>query len=132
MPRIETYEDLVEFIRGCHNSVLAKKSGHVTQIWEDGEITSQNSGELLWMRGLHSLLGGIPNLRLPMPVSFRDGSHFYAYVSGEDAVYIARAIVRIVKRYNGTNAIDVDLADVQSYALGVERKAQLHAPRGAA
>ena len=129
MQEIENYEDLIEFIRGCHNPTLARKSGYVTQIWEDGEITSQKSGELLWMRGLHSLLGGIPNLRLPMPVSFRDGSHFYAYVSDEDAVSIARAIVSIVKRYNGTEAIAVDLSHVQSYALGVERKVQLHAPK---
>ncbi len=132
MQEIENYEDLITFIRGCHNPVLARKSGDVLQIWEDGEITSQKSGELLWMRGMRSLLGGILNLRLPMPVSFRDGSHFYAYVSDEDAVSIARAIVRIVKRCNGTNAIAVDLSHVQSYALGVERKTQLHVARGAA
>jgi len=124
MQAIQTYEDLIALIRDCHNPVLARKNGHVMQIWEDGEITRQRSGELLWLRPLDTLLGGIPRLCLPMPVSFRDGLHFYAFVSKSDAIFIGRAIARIVKQ----NPL-IDPLDVQSYATGIEGKAQLFTPR---
>lgn len=124
MTTIQTYEELIEFIRGCHNPALAKKDGHVTQIWEDGEITFQKSGELLWMRNIHSRREGIRGLKLPMPVNYRDGSHSYAFVSDEDAVRIGRAIIEIIKRYNGSDMIDVKPFHVEIYELGIKYEAE--------
>jgi len=36
-----------------NNPELAKQHGMVKQLWNDGEITCQKSGELLWQRTLH-------------------------------------------------------------------------------
>jgi len=34
---------------------LAQQEGHVWQVWEDGEVTLQKSGPLLWQRLLHTI-----------------------------------------------------------------------------
>lgn len=49
---------LLELLLKSHNPELAAKSGMVYQIWQDGEITLQKSGELLWKRNLHCLWPG--------------------------------------------------------------------------
>jgi len=35
--------------------LLAEENGHVYQVWDDGEITLQKSGDLLWERNLHCM-----------------------------------------------------------------------------
>lgn len=50
-----TTEELRLFIAARNNPELAKPPGMVYQIWEDGEITLQKSGYLLWQRSLHSI-----------------------------------------------------------------------------
>ncbi len=96
--------ELVELISSKHNPELAKCSGHVHQVWFDGEVTLQKSGELLNMRNLHTIEAGFTmsettiykyfNLRKDeMPNS--DGS---AYVTGDDAKIIRKAIGEYIVR----------------------------------
>lgn len=45
---------------GIHSKdELAKQDGMVYQVWQDGEITLQKSGDLLWQRNLHCIEMGI-------------------------------------------------------------------------
>lgn len=53
-------EILAELVK-AHNPELSKIDGkHVTQLWWDGEITSQKGGSLLNQRSLHSFESGFP------------------------------------------------------------------------
>jgi hypothetical protein len=38
-----------------HKPDLAKQDGMVYQVWEDGEVTLQKAGPLLWQRSLHMI-----------------------------------------------------------------------------
>jgi hypothetical protein len=55
---LKTYDDFLaafnEAIAKHSNDELAKKEGHVTQVWSDAEVTSQKSGDLLGQRTLHT------------------------------------------------------------------------------
>ncbi len=51
----QIFEELLK----AHNPELAKiEGGHVTQLWWDGEVTSQKRGSLLNTRNLHSFEPG--------------------------------------------------------------------------
>ena len=86
---MKTTKDLAEFILTYHKPELAQQEGSVWQIWEDGEITLQKSGELLWQRTLHSIKAGI--FILPkeiMPVV--EKKHGYAFIESETIGNIIR------------------------------------------
>lgn len=59
--------DFIEACKQAHNPELAKKSGMLIQIWQDGEITSQKCGELLHQRTLHCLIPRINDLSKHVP-----------------------------------------------------------------
>jgi hypothetical protein len=46
-------EELRAVLEAQHKPELAKCEGMVWQVWDDGEVTLQKSGELLWQRTLH-------------------------------------------------------------------------------
>lgn len=50
---------LKELIEEHNHPELAKLSGHVYQVWGDGEITLTKSGDLLGHRGLHCIDKGL-------------------------------------------------------------------------
>lgn len=52
-------ELLTQLIQRHSHPELAQRSGHVLQVWHDGEVTSQKAGDLLWQRTLHCLAGSI-------------------------------------------------------------------------
>lgn len=81
---MQTLQDLKDFINSKHKPELAERSGMVYQIWEDGEITLQKSGELLWQRNLHCIKSGIINIlrKEDMPVVLE--SHGYAFIESEE------------------------------------------------
>lgn len=89
-------KDIRALIQKHSNDALAEQEGHVYQIWEDGEITLQKSGPLLWQRNLHCIEMGFtdPDV-LPLdafPHRFRE-SHAFAYVSKEGAYEIRAALL---------------------------------------
>ncbi len=62
MKKIEEFQnatELLAYINSFNLPELANQEGQVCQLWEDGEVTLQKSGSLLWMRGLHSIYSGL-------------------------------------------------------------------------
>jgi len=89
MTNIEVAEEL----RKAHKPELAKQPGMVWQIWEDGELTLQKSGELLWQRNLHCIECGLAK-SLPielMPV--KETKHGYAFIDSEETGKRLRALI---------------------------------------
>ena len=81
-----TKVDLISLIAELHNPELAMQEGHVTQIWNDGEITTQKGGDLLWVRSLHIMEVGLLPPRLEgtdMPLLYNGFGH--AFVTPDDA-----------------------------------------------
>jgi len=121
MQIIQNYEDFVDLARDVHRPELAKQTGQVYQIWEDGEITVQESGELLWQNPMRQVIEGLPGLSLELPVRFH--AHEYAFVSATDAVKLGRAVVKICNLYNGTPRVRVEHALIEYYEAMIEAKA---------
>ncbi len=72
-----TDEGILKVIGLHHNPDEWHKSGHVYQIWEDGEITLQKCGEWFNQRNLHCISGGGSRI-VPMPI--KAGNHSYAFM----------------------------------------------------
>jgi hypothetical protein len=66
----------------------------VYQVWEDGEITIQKAGELLWQRNLHCVQPGCPDKTLPIDaLCHKYNSHSYIFcATREVAVHAADLI----------------------------------------
>ena len=89
-----TLTEIRALITAASNPALAEEPGMVYQIWEDGEITLQKSGPLLWQRNLHGIETPTKN-SLPLdafPFRFRE-THAFAFVE-EEAAYKIRAAIR--------------------------------------
>ena len=55
----KAHQVILDKVKEYHNPELAKIDGqHVTQLWWDGEITSQKGGSLFNQRNLHSFQPG--------------------------------------------------------------------------
>lgn len=77
----------------------ADEEGMVYQVWEDGEITLQKSGSLLWQRSLHCLSPGLPSSieAEHFPSENLKSAHAYAFCpSLEDAKEVRRAIGQVL------------------------------------
>ncbi len=68
----------------------------VYQVWEDGEITLQKAGDLLWCRNLHCIVPGTSKSVLPslMPCQIR--KHGYVNVASIEDAQLARECVLIL------------------------------------
>jgi hypothetical protein len=101
-PSLEALEDeLQQLITKAHNPKLAEEDGHVTQVWNDGETTSQKSGELLWNRSLHTLQFPLnPPINIKMPIVFSDKNQTsYAFVTSEDAYKIRQLMAKVAEAH---------------------------------
>jgi hypothetical protein len=86
-----------ELAHKLHNEAHAydPQNSHVIQVWEDGEITMQKCGELLWQRRLipleyapkHYVAG------LKFPVEYN--GHSYAFVASQEEAKQVRALLEI-------------------------------------
>lgn len=77
---MNTRRALWDIAKSWHDPEAPKQPGHVQQIWEDGEITSQKGGELLWQRTLHCWRPPITGIvKAELPVSDING-HSYIWV----------------------------------------------------
>lgn len=90
-----TLQELRQLMITYNSPEVSKLPGMVYQVWEDGEITLQKSGDLLWMRTLHCMNSGFKHC-LPldiMPVV--DGTHGYIWCENkQDAEFIRGEINR--------------------------------------
>ena len=77
-----------------HNHPEMAKDPITYQVWEDGEITLQKGGDLLWQRKLHLMLYGAPEKAVPVELFPRQQSngHGYLHTSKEGAKEISAAI----------------------------------------
>jgi hypothetical protein len=69
---------------------------HVVQVWEDGEITIQKCGPLLWQRNLHQYEAPcqyyVAGLQLPV----KHGDHSFAFVKSVDDAIKIRALIQVM------------------------------------
>jgi hypothetical protein len=87
---------------------LAENS--VCQVWDDGEITSQKGGELLWNRTLHSIypaLGFVTDVEFPCA---HDSGHRYAVVTHDEALRVRSLMCRAAGRADPCR-VDEEIAD---------------------
>lgn len=80
---------LQELIAQHHDPKLAEVDGMVYQVWEDGEVTLQKCGDLLWQRSLHRIKMGDPSKAVdPKLFPCQSNGHGYAFVTqgGADAI----------------------------------------------
>jgi len=85
-------------VHKAHEPKLADGPDMVHQIWEDGEITCQKSGELLWQRGLHQLRPALSNIKADakdMPEQYNE--HGYAFVTDDNANDLREMLEDIIK-----------------------------------
>ena len=102
---MKTIEGLKQLIASKHKPELAAKPGMVYQIWEEGEITLQKSGDLLWRRNLHMIEPGITTVftKNIMPVQMeRNGYAFIESKEVEDEIreYMKEVAKEILKLIN--------------------------------
>jgi len=86
--------ELKDIIAANSKPELAKLPGMVYQVWEDGEITLQKCGELLWQRTLHMMNAG-DSARAVDPKLFthQQGKHGYIFTDEEGARTVRHAIL---------------------------------------
>lgn len=74
------------------NDPSAKNQDMVYQVWEDGEITLQKGGDLLWQRTLHCIASGTRPLPVDALVN-KYGSHSFIWCTNEVTAKQARALI---------------------------------------
>ena len=88
-----TREEIESLAKEVDRPELAAEPGMVHQVWQDGEVTLQKSGELLWQRTLHCDKPAVPgaaNAMLEFP--HRRGSNSYAWVTEADALRVRELV----------------------------------------
>jgi len=83
-----TREQVRKVIAKVSNPDLAKSPDMVYQVWEDGEITLQKCGELLWQRTLHMMEAGFRDRKVPLEWMTSNGDHAYIFCTHEDAMTV--------------------------------------------
>lgn len=82
-------EDVKNAIAAVHRAEA--QTGHmVYQVWEDGEVTLQKGGDLLWKRSLHTILPGLDMKVEASVFPCQIDSHGYAFVEDLDAAKSVR------------------------------------------
>lgn len=72
----------------------ARLEGMVYQVWEDGEVTLQKGGSLLWQRNLHCIAPGSEEHGLPRDaLCNKYNGHSFIYVASSDAAEAARDLI---------------------------------------
>jgi len=86
--------NLQELINYHSHPEMAEQTGSVYQVWDDGEITLQKSGELLWQRTLHCIKWGLDytDKECKWPSSYN--GHGYIFTDREGAEAIGEALAK--------------------------------------
>lgn len=77
--------ELSEYLASQNRPQVKDKPGMARQIWEDGELTLQKSGDLLWLRTLHCIE---PAFCKPVPIDCfpeenREKEHAYLWIESK-------------------------------------------------
>ena len=77
-----------ELIKQHNHPELAEEQGMVRQVWGDGEVTLQKSGELLGQRSLHQVAPPITPEKYAMTLPDGEQENEHGYVENPDKTYI--------------------------------------------
>lgn len=93
------YAELSALIQEHSNPGLRLTQHMVYQIWDDGEITIQKAGDLLWKRSLHTMYEALPiDVWLTSNLfPERRGDHTFIYTTIEGAKTIRSKLITIFK-----------------------------------
>jgi len=84
-----------DFVKKVDNPLLSSIGNKVViQVWNDGCISCQKSGKLLWKRNLHCIKKGHPVNSVEMPHKFKNG-YSYAIVTFDDSYKISEMIYNL-------------------------------------
>ncbi len=86
-----TIEEVKKMAAEMHDQRHGARVGHVSQVWEDGEITSQKCGALLGLRTLHCVRRPVDGIYITMPVRNASNRHSFAMVESLDHAFKLRA-----------------------------------------
>ena len=80
--------ELKKIILSHNKPELAEQTGMVYQVWDDGEITLQKSGPLLWNRHLHQMNPPLESYKSidEWPDKLKDNGFIFTDRSGAEAV----------------------------------------------
>lgn len=79
---------------------LSEMVGHVYQVWQDGEITLQKCGELLWQRNLHMIVPGHSGFEAPgVSWPHQSGKNSYIFTTEAGAALIHHEISRLAGKH---------------------------------
>jgi hypothetical protein len=96
--------DIMDLIAKHSKPHLAAEPGMVKQVWEDGEVTLQKSGDLLWQRSLHMIEAGFSTkLDIDLFPHKTSNGHGYIFTDDEGAAAIRAAIRDIEARLKALN-----------------------------
>lgn len=85
--------NIQKLIDKANNDSLKEQTGHVYQVWDDGEITSQKSGRLFGQRTIHCLRPAITkDIDKSIKWPHVTGKNGFAFVVSSDAVSIRNAL----------------------------------------
>ena len=94
-----TKKDVEDFAKSVDDPKQAEE-GMVYQVWQDGEVTLQKGGSLLWQRTLHldrPAFLGAKDLKLEFP--HKMGENSFAWVTPENATAVRAKIKELVEFY---------------------------------
>ena len=84
-----------DFVKKVDNPLLNSVTSKVViQVWNDGSISCQKGGKLLWKRNMHCLRKAHQSNSIEMPHEFRNG-YSYAFVTFDNAIKISDMIYNL-------------------------------------
>jgi len=78
------------------NGAMGNDGGMVYQVFEDGEITLQKGGSLMWQRTLHCVVPGVQSKALPADAlchKMRSAPHSYIFAASKEVADRARLLI---------------------------------------
>jgi len=107
-----TEQQIIELIVKHNKPELSREHGMVYQVWEDGEITLQKCGDLLWQRSLHSIWPGIEAASVPLDwFPNQTSNHAYIFTDEIGAKEVRQAIL---ERYKGELSAEFKLGQAHA------------------
>ena len=96
---VTSLSDLETKLLALHDPNLEKQDGGVVQIWQDGEITYQKSGDLLWQRSLHcfAMPPGDETIFPNLPMKLSGTNNSYVNYPGQNYMDVAGMIRKLYK-----------------------------------
>lgn len=86
---------IADQVNALNNDDAPKQEGMVYQVWEDGEITLQKSGSLLWRRSLHCIVPGTESCSLGAHALVnKEPAHSFIWAKDEADAYAASRLIQ--------------------------------------